>query len=203
MTPLRNMHHQGHPAWRHNNPGNVKLSPITKEGAIGKSKEGFAIFPDYETGRKAQAKLLKTVYYNSTIYDAIKKYAPPGDRNDSAQYRKNLQKITGLDITRKIKDLNEADFKKLLDGMQRVEGYKVGEEESFKAKSIIDIKTDKKKVIVAYLIEDLGWKTKAQTIKLIEDGRVDAVIVRESSSIYIRTRPDGVIPNNLEEKKAK
>jgi hypothetical protein len=38
-------------------------------------------------------------------------------------------------------------------------------------------------------------------ISLIEEGRVDAVIVIEKGSVYIRTRPDEEVSNNLEEKK--
>lgn len=85
--------------------------------------------------------------------------------------------------------------------MQQVEGPKPGEEETFQARAIIDIKVNKKKVITDYLIEGMGWRSKAQTILLINEGRVDAVVVKEKGSVYIRTRPDELIPNNLEERK--
>lgn len=47
--------------WRNNNPGNIGYGNgklVTKLGAIGKAG-GFAVFPDYETGRKAIFSVLK------------------------------------------------------------------------------------------------------------------------------------------------
>lgn len=47
--------------WRNNNPGNIGYGNgnlVKKLGAIGKAG-GFAVFPDYETGRKAIFSVLK------------------------------------------------------------------------------------------------------------------------------------------------
>jgi len=46
---------RGTKSWRHQNPGNCYPSPYDP-----KKKICFAIFPDYETGKKAFAALLKT-----------------------------------------------------------------------------------------------------------------------------------------------
>lgn len=194
----------GDPAWRNNNPGNLKPGPHSRiHGSIG-TDGVFAIFPSYEKGTEAQIWLLKKqINQNKTVFDMVDSYAPKNDKNDPDQYRKNLRQITGLNLDRKIKDLSEKEFKQLIAAIQRIEGAKPGTEERFRAKSIVDIQVNEKNVIVAYLIEDLGWKSQAETIDLIEKGRIDAVIVKEKGSTYIRTRPDGEISNNLEEKKPK
>ncbi len=62
---------RGSKSWRHQNPGNVNHGDFAqRHGEIGfacpydpKKKLCFAIFPDYETGRKAFAALLKTEKY--------------------------------------------------------------------------------------------------------------------------------------------
>src|SRR5262249_37898172 len=83
---------------RNNNPGNIRPSQFTTDhGAIGKGS-GFAIFPDEATGMAAIVALLKTATYQAlTIKDAIFKYAPPNDNNDSAAYVAFIKKETGLD----------------------------------------------------------------------------------------------------------
>lgn len=71
----------GSSAWRNNNPGNIRsLGNFAKEnGSIGEAK-GFALFPDYETGRRALARLLRgeaclgrlvKVMGHSTIFSII------------------------------------------------------------------------------------------------------------------------------------
>lgn len=68
----------GTPAWRNNNPGNIRFYRFAKEnGSIGNAS-GFAIFPDYDTGRRALARLLRGEKYQSlSIFDAVATYAPP------------------------------------------------------------------------------------------------------------------------------
>ena len=77
----------GHPAWRNNNPGNLRPTKFSYEkgGAIGEANN-FAIFPDVQTGIDAQIKLLKlNVYQKLTLERAIAKYAPKSDGNDPPQ----------------------------------------------------------------------------------------------------------------------
>jgi len=192
----------GDPAWRNNNPGNLRPGPHSRiQGSIG-SVGGFAVFPSYEVGLQAQTWLLKKkVYQNKTVFDMVDSYSPKKDKNNPAQYRKQLKQLTGLSLSQKIKDLSEQEFQKLIEAIQKIEGNKAGTEEAFYAKPIIDIQVNDKNVIVAYLIEEMGWKSKAEIIDLIERGRVDAVIVEENGTTYIRTRPDSEVSNNLEEKK--
>jgi ribosomal protein S13 len=192
----------GNRTWRNNNPGNIKSGAHSRiQGSIG-SVGGFAVFPSYEAGLQALVWLLKKkVYQNKTVFDMVSSFAPKNDHNDPDQYRKLIREKTGLNINKKIKDLTEEEFNSLVSAIQKIEGNKTGTEETFYAKSIVDIQVDDKNIIVAYLIEDMGWKSKPEVISLIEEGRVDAVIVNEKGSVYIRTRPDEEVYNNLEEKK--
>ncbi len=73
-------------SWRNNNPGNHALGPFArKNGAIGgagkipnpENKDlKFAVYPDYATGRKAQAKRLKegSMYIDETLNNFVRKY---------------------------------------------------------------------------------------------------------------------------------
>ena len=68
----------GSRAWRNQNPGNIisRGNFAKNHGAIGKAG-GFAIFPDYKTGRAALYNLLKIEKYQSlTISQVLEKYAP-------------------------------------------------------------------------------------------------------------------------------
>ncbi len=190
--------------WRNNNPGNLKTGVHTRiQGSIG-NVGGFAVFPSYEKGLQALVWLLKKqTYQNKTVFDMVSSFAPKEDNNDPEQYRKLIREKTGLNINKKIKDLSEKEFNRLVSAIQQIEGNKTGTEEEFYVKSIIDIETDKRNTITAYLVEGVGWKSKPEVINLIEEGRVDAVIVEKNGSIFIRTRPDEEVSNNLEEKKPK
>jgi hypothetical protein len=73
-------------SWRNNNPGNHLMGPFArKNGAIGTAGKipniknqdlKFAVFPDYITGRTAQAKRLKegNAYIDLTLNDFVRPY---------------------------------------------------------------------------------------------------------------------------------
>ncbi|MBI4404733.1 MAG: DUF3892 domain-containing protein [Deltaproteobacteria bacterium] len=189
-------------SWRNNNPGNIKSGTHSRiHGAIG-SISGFAVFPSYEEGKAALLRLFRrSDFREKTIFEMVSSYAPKKDRNDPVRYRKILRQKTALNLDRKLKDLSDAELAKLASAVQEIEGFQPGSEESFYAKSITDIRTNKRNAIIAYQIENWGWKSKAEAIQLIEEGRVDAVLVEENGSVYVRTRPDGELINNLEAKK--
>lgn len=188
--------------WRNNNPGNIRPGAHSRiHGSIG-TVDGFSAFPTLEDGKSTLIWLLKKrSFREKTVYVAIDTYAPQKDSNNPDQYRKSLQKLTNLDLNKKIKDLSEDEFNKLVSAIQRIEGNKPGTQETFYVKAIIDVETNKKNIIVAYLIEKMGWKSKPEVIDLIGQGRVAGVIVKKNGNIFIRTRPDQEIPNNLEAKK--
>lgn len=115
-------------AWRNNNPGNMKCNQgdfAKRHGAIG-CDGTFAIFPDTETGRKAQIALLKTQkYQNKSIRDVIKAYSPDGNE---ANYIKYVTSKTGLSDDRKLSDVKPQEFDSLTGAMRRFENSKSGTE---------------------------------------------------------------------------
>ncbi len=192
----------GSPAWRNNNPKNIwSLGTFAKEnGSIG-AADGFAVFPGYETGRRALGRLLRTKkYWSSSIFDAVAAYAPVRDGNDVANYRKLLKRWTQLDLNRKLKSLIAKEFLRVVDAVERMESWNPGTEEIIEPDKISAVRRDRKGVIVADLLEERGWVSKAQLIAVIEsEGGVDAVVVRpagrqhlgyiETMSAEIKTLP--------------
>jgi hypothetical protein len=121
-------------AWRTRNPGAITYSPFIRDhGAIGihtvpPLKDGtklpdFAIFPDMETGRRAQRALLKTSKYQAkTIDDVIKEYS----RTDVASYQKFVRETLKLSGTTPMRNLTSEQFDQLLKAMQRFEDTRPG-----------------------------------------------------------------------------
>lgn len=141
-------------SWRNNNPGNLKFeyagsadktveSKRTKKRALADAQERFrgvvdldqwgnAIFATEEHGRAAKATLLKGKHGGKTIEEMLPGYAKndySGDANHAA-YAAGIHKTAaerGVDLRgKKIAGLNPAEMNALLDGMKRVEGFKVG-----------------------------------------------------------------------------
>ena len=113
----------GSRSWRNNNPGNIEYGPFAKSmGATG-SDGRFAIFPGYETGRKAQEKLLfdSKGYSGLTLADAIRKWAP-GSENNVPAYIAAMHADPNMHMS----DFSAGQRSKLLDAMQAHEGWKVG-----------------------------------------------------------------------------
>jgi hypothetical protein len=117
----------GSKAWRCNNPGNLGKGPFsTNHGAIGAYDEE-AIFPDRETGHGAMRALLQGPNYGSlSIADALAKYAPADDGNDVEGYQDNVHQWANLDIGRTINSLDSGEMDRLLNAMQRQEGWAEG-----------------------------------------------------------------------------
>jgi len=105
---------RGTPAWRNNNPGNIKNGPFARNcGGIGQDELGFAVFPTYEKGFAA-LKLLVTnaatgksdIYKpTDTILQFFKKYAPAEDDNDPLSYATEVALKLGVPISFKIQHL--------------------------------------------------------------------------------------------------
>ena len=98
--------------WRLNNPGNCRYNPggyMPMYGKVGKSKNGFAIFQDYETGWKYLRNMIKVQIHNSpnkTIYEFMLSYAPPADSNPTLNYATFIGKRLGVNSkTFKVKNL--------------------------------------------------------------------------------------------------
>lgn len=119
----------GSRAWRNNNPGNMKYGAFAaSQGATGKDDKGFAVFPSYEAGRKAQENLLfnSPAYRGLTIAEAIRKWAPGSDGNNPASYAADLAKAAGVGVDAPLSSLSAEQRSRLLDAQQRREGWSEG-----------------------------------------------------------------------------
>lgn len=113
-------------AWRNNNPGNIRDGEFARRvGAIG-AAGGFAVFPDYETGLKALAALLRTeTYRRLTLGQAINRYAPPVE-NDTGAYVGAVEKQTGIPRATILSQLSETQITALAKAIEKHEGYNAG-----------------------------------------------------------------------------
>lgn len=113
-------------AWRNLNPGNIRYSEFSRRaGAIGRAG-GFAVFPDEETGMRAINALLRTDTYNNlTIAGAISRYAPPSE-NNTAAYHRQIERLTGLSINRRVRDLSDAEVSRMARAIREIEGWSPG-----------------------------------------------------------------------------
>lgn len=126
----------GTKAWRNNNPGNIGCSSYMESlGAIACDDAGRSIFPDWETGKKAMARLLRSgrPYKNSTIAEAIHTYAPEFDENkrkinDPEVYIKYVTSKTGLPRTKRISDMTDDEFDRFQAAMREFEDSTPGKE---------------------------------------------------------------------------
>ncbi len=119
-------HSGGTRAWRNSNPGNIRYSKFAQNvGAIGQAG-GFAVFPSEEVGMYAIEALLRTDSYNKlTVAGAISRYAPPVE-NDTAAYHRNIERLTGLSINKKMSDLTPSELTSVAQAIRQIEGWKAG-----------------------------------------------------------------------------
>jgi len=113
---LRNM--------RNNNPGNIRYSDWSKKhGAVGKDDKGFAIFPDKETGSRAQDDLLQNYIAGgkNTLKSIIEKYAPETE-NDTKGYYEKLAKKLHIGVNEVIDPKNKELMNQLSKEITRIEG---------------------------------------------------------------------------------
>lgn len=115
--------------WRNNNPGNIEYGDFARgAGAIGTDGR-FAVFASYEAGRAAKEKLLfeGKGYAGKTLGQAITRYAPPSE-NNTASYIAQVAAAAGVSPDTPLSQLSSAQRKRMLDAMERVEGFKRGKE---------------------------------------------------------------------------
>jgi hypothetical protein len=69
---------------RNNNPGDIEFGEFARIYGATNGDPRFAIFPTMEMGYAALTALLKThEYKNLTVTEAIARYAPPVENNDT------------------------------------------------------------------------------------------------------------------------
>lgn len=115
-------------AWRNNNPGNIVCGFKSKNnGAIG-CNNGFSVFSDIETGRKAQVELLKRKsYQDRTIAESMEKYAPP-KFNNTEKYIQYVTKKTGMSRDKKLANMTSQEFNGFTNAIRRYENLTPGTE---------------------------------------------------------------------------
>lgn len=107
--------------WRNKNPGALESSKT----AIGKANR-FAVFASEKEGMDAiRILLLGDSYRNLSLKDAVFKYAPPHE-NNTKKYQNDLKRLTGLDINRKLCDLNDEEMESVVKTIKQLEGWKAG-----------------------------------------------------------------------------
>ncbi|MBZ6369747.1 MULTISPECIES: LysM peptidoglycan-binding domain-containing protein [Enterobacter] len=116
--------------WRFNNPGNIMALPDAgkQKGRIGAGtvynpKENtFAIFSSMEVGEREKCALLKRKYRGNTISEMMSQYAPEAAGNDPVAYANFISSESGIAKDKKISDLNDNEFGKVVDAISKKEG---------------------------------------------------------------------------------
>lgn len=108
-----------------NNPGALRPSSIPEVNALSlvsiETPSGpFLYFPNKEHGFKALEIVLRKVYWNKSIADMLKTYAPDFE-NNTGKYTKDLAEGVGVAIHTKVKDCN---LDKLMKVIAKIEGFK-------------------------------------------------------------------------------
>lgn len=136
---------KGSMAWRFQNPGAMESTPFTRrlpgwigEGLVHNPKAHlFAIFDSYENGREGNRKLLQHRYKDSNMLDVMKAYAVSGDgKNNPEEYAAFIVSETGITDKTKVGEMSDAVLDKVLDAIQKKEGYIPGKEKEVNTTNI-------------------------------------------------------------------
>jgi hypothetical protein len=116
---------EGSRSYRNNNPGNLEYGPFARSHGATGTDGRHAIFPDYDTGRKAQESLLfeGKNYRDLSIDGAINRWAPSSDGNNPGPYAARLAEAAGVPVDTKMSDLNSDQRGAILNQMQKEEGW--------------------------------------------------------------------------------
>jgi hypothetical protein len=194
-------------SWRNNNPGNLVMGPFAKNnGAIGEAGRvpnkknrnlKFAVFPDYTTGRKAQARRLKEgdMYIDLTLNEFVRKYTGveegEPDTQEAIDYRKAIKFFTKFDMDRTIRSLSDEEYEQLLEAMTKQEGWREGREEYIEVKKVLGVHVDKKHTISELLVGNSTgsiWVPKKEAIALAKAGLLYAIVVHAKGAPYLRAK---------------
>ena len=85
--------------------------------------------------------------------------------------------------------------------IEKMENWTTGTIKEFSNKGqITKVRKNKKGLIVAYLVDGFGWILKATAIQMTRAKKIDAVIVKRSNTVFLRSRPNKFESDNLENK---
>jgi hypothetical protein len=128
------------------------------------------------------------------------KFAPPF-QNNTKKYIQSIKKNTGVDEKVLIKKYSKLQFEKLWKSIELIESWKIGTiKEVSKTGEITKVKKDKKGKILSYLVDGRGWLSKQEAIQLTLQKKIDAVVVSRNGTKFLRSRPNKIASDNLENK---
>lgn len=110
--------------WRNNNPGNLRNTEYSQnKGSIGQDYRGFAVFGTLDQGVKAMNDLLfsSPKYQGLTIDQALNRYAPPEDDNNTKGYINTITQALGVSADTKLSDLSPSQRDTMLSTMMGFE----------------------------------------------------------------------------------
>jgi hypothetical protein len=132
-------------AWRTNNPGNLRRSPLAI-GTVTTPNGPYAVFPTVAVGEKAQENMLfgksKQGYANMTAADAIKIYAPASE-NDVAAYQRSSPGVAGKTLAQYTPEERQA----FMGQMRKHEGFKPGQ--------VVEVRDERNAAALAKLQDSL------------------------------------------------
>jgi hypothetical protein len=100
-----------------------------------------------------------------------------------------------------IKKYSKLQFEKLWKSIELIESWKIGTiKEVSKTGEITKVKKDKKGKILSYLVDGRGWLSKQEAIQLTLQKKIDAVVVSRNGTKFLRSRPNKIASDNLENK---
>lgn len=110
---------------RNNNPLNIRRTADLWQGLAEKQTDPeFFQFKSVAWGYRAAFVVLRTYrhrYGADTIESIVKRWAPPGDDNDTEFYIRKVAVLTGLDRDETIDDTDPQTMTELVAAMSRVE----------------------------------------------------------------------------------
>lgn len=183
-------------AWRNHNPGNVWAGAISKKHhQIGKVN-GFAIFPDDESGHESLLDTLIATYGNSTIHEMIYSYAPPKE-NPTKKYEKFLREKTGIYDDTLIKMFTKNQFEKFWKAIQQMEGYKSGV--VVEVYRISGVYIDEKNQY-QYCLNEEKWISATECMSLVAGGNVELEIcLSKLGNKFLRSPSNSLFQEKLKD----
>jgi hypothetical protein len=179
----------GSRSWRNNNPGNLRNNGTVATYGLAIGTAGrFAVFPDAQTGRKAQAQLLREDFYASlTLLKGLAKYHGTKTSADEA-YAREVAGYAGLPVERTIGSLNGGEFERLLDAIKRAEGWNPNGKVKPMKRVVATKYKPKTKTLNEFQIEgSSSFISLSQAIQMAERQEILAV---EVGGKYIRSFPN-------------
>lgn len=177
----------GNLSWRINNPGLVKhhCRYAKKNGSIG-AWEKFAIFSNPRQGHEA----LKEWLHSKTMLQCdLHGIAKHYQISSLEQFIQALAALSKIPPKTKLKDLTQPEFDTLLSSIGKLCGFSRAGNEEFYLLPKIAAKIECPDKEDLYLVGKDITLTQEEAIKWIVSYRLDAVIVRYSSGIHLRSRP--------------